>query len=225
MLIYVAGPYSTHGDPDKNVQRAKEMALRLWKAGHAVICPHKNTQDFHKHGLTVDQIIKGDLQMLLRCDAIYMLKDWEKSDGATYEFNYAVEHNIWIYFEPGASCPESYVHVEPESILPHPTEIRCPTQVQAFMSQLSHMYRVHMDKNADYSPANIMGTGELGTVVRLWDKMARLMSLYGFDLELSKPSKYTAPKDAKNESVEDTFADLANYGIIAKLLKDGTWGK
>jgi hypothetical protein len=225
MLIYVAGPYSTHGDPDKNVQKAKEIALQLWKVGHAVICPHKNTQDFHKHGLSVREIMDGDLQMLLRCDAIYMLKDWEKSEGATEEFNYAVEHNLWIFFEPGSEHPEGYEPTYPADVPCHITENRCPIQVEAFMSQLMHMYRVHMDKNADYSPANIMGTGELGTVVRLWDKMARLMSLYGFHLELAKPSEYTAPKDAKNESVEDTFADLANYGIIAKLLKDGTWGK
>jgi hypothetical protein len=60
-------------------------------------------------------------------------------------------------------------------------------------------------------------------VVRLWDKMARLLSLEGFNIEV-KFLGYTGPKAARNESLDDTLIDLANYAIILKLLREGNWG-
>jgi 5'(3')-deoxyribonucleotidase len=105
----------------------------------------------------------------------------------------------------------------------HPTEQRCPRQTHGFRQIVDRLYAVHLDKNADYSPANILGTGEIGGVVRLWDKMARLLSLEGFNIEV-KFLGYTGPKAARNESLDDTLIDLANYAIILKLLREGNWG-
>ena len=105
----------------------------------------------------------------------------------------------------------------------HPTEEKYPEQCAAFKAITSGMYRVHLDKNADYSPYNINATGEIGVITRIWDKVARLMSLSGFDIgtgEYKKPE--TAPL---NESIEDTLLDLANYAIIAKIHREGKWGK
>ena len=31
--------------------------------------------------------------------------------------------------------------------------------------------------------------------------------------------------DAVGESLEDTFKDISVYGIIAQLVRNGTWGK
>ena len=104
----------------------------------------------------------------------------------------------------------------------HPTEIRCPEQCLMFQQIMDQMYKTHLAKNQDYSPYNINATGRVGLVTRLWDKMARLMSLEGFDI---KTGEYTGPKDAVNESVEDTLLDLANYAIIARIHRAGKWGK
>ena len=65
----------------------------------------------------------------------------------------------------------------------HITEQRCPEQVAGFRAVLQDMYQTHLDKNADYSPANILGTGEIGLATRLWDKVVRYMSLLGFKIE------------------------------------------
>ena len=47
-LAYVAGPYrsdSGHGIY-QNIRRAEKVALKLWRLGFSVICPHKNTEHF-----------------------------------------------------------------------------------------------------------------------------------------------------------------------------------
>lgn len=107
----------------------------------------------------------------------------------------------------------------------HIVEEQSPVQAVAFQEVIQKMYRTHLKKNADYSPANILGTGEIGLVTRLWDKMARLMNLAGFRLELKGAGEYTRPKEPKNEPMEDAFLDLSVYGIIAFLLRENKWGR
>ena len=64
-------------------------------------------------------------------------------------------------------------------------------------------------KQADYGPENILTTKHVGLAVRLTDKIARLRNLT------------MENKDPKNESVRDTYMDIAGYGIIGMLLLDG----
>ena len=104
----------------------------------------------------------------------------------------------------------------------HITEAKCPEQVAEFRKIVDEMYYVHLQKNADYSPYNINGTGAVGLATRLWDKAARFMSLSGFDIGTGE---YTAEKEAKNESIEDTLIDMANYAIIALIHRRNKWGK
>lgn len=216
MIVYIAGPYraDTKEDISANIERARDAASSLWAAGHTVICPHMNTA--HMDGVVDDStFLRGDIDILARCDAIYLLKDFAESIGSVGEYNYAQSQDIPIYFEENG----------PESIPLHPTELRCPNQVRRFMEIIMKQYRVHLDKNADYSPANIAGTGFIGVIVRMWDKMARLMNLSGFDIVIHS-SELRAPKDntVKDEAIEDTILDMANYAIIARMNREGTWG-
>ena len=64
-------------------------------------------------------------------------------------------------------------------------------------------------KQADYGPENIMSTGHVGLAVRLTDKVARLRNLT------------LNSKEPKNESLRDTYMDVAGYGIIGMMLMDG----
>ncbi len=208
MLIYTAGPYS--GDIDKNIAHAAEVAKKLWAEGFAVICPHMNTAHFDG-AVTYDQFLSGDLEMVGRCDALYMLEGWQGSKGATIEHEFAKGRGIPIYYEP-------------DPIPFHPTLKRCPVQAEAFLREVMNMYRVHLDKNADYSPANILGTGEIGLVTRIWDKVARLMNLSGFNIQIAS-SSFSQSKQPKHESIEDTLQDLSVYALIGKLLRRGEWGR
>lgn len=99
-IIYVAGPFrgETQWEIEKNVRHAEEKALELWKAGFAVICPHKMTEHFQ--GECPDgAFIEGLLEILSKCDAIYLLKGWMKSEGSRQELKLAKEKGLTIIYE------------------------------------------------------------------------------------------------------------------------------
>jgi hypothetical protein len=95
-IVFISGPY--RGDVNANIEHAKQAAIRLWQVGYAVICPHLNTAHFD--GLCDDAVwLVGDLEILSRCDIIYMLRGWENSSGARDEFQKAILLNIPILQE------------------------------------------------------------------------------------------------------------------------------
>jgi hypothetical protein len=73
---------------------------------------------------------------------------------------------------------------------------------------------VLLKKHEDYGPKNISGSpgGPLnGLRVRMHDKLARINHLMD------------SGATPQNESLEDSFLDLANYAIIAQLVIRGEW--
>lgn len=98
-IIYIAGPYraKTKLGILKNIWRARSVAIQVWKAGFTAICPHLNT--FLFDGLCEDSVwLEGDLVLLRRCDAIYMMDNWKESSGAIGEREYAIEYNIPVVY-------------------------------------------------------------------------------------------------------------------------------
>lgn len=65
-------------------------------------------------------------------------------------------------------------------------------------------------KQQDYGPGNISAFGEFGVVVRMTDKMERLKRLVSSPL-------------VKNEPIDDTYLDMANYAVIATLIRRKLW--
>ena len=101
-VIYVAGKYcgSTEWDMWNNIEHASREARELWLEGWAVICPHKNTAFFGgKGGSHRNLWLVGDLEILKRCDAIFMLEGWKDSEGARAELNLAKELKLEIIHE------------------------------------------------------------------------------------------------------------------------------
>jgi hypothetical protein len=103
-----------------------------------------------------------------------------------------------------------------------------PDEVKSQMEQLSdmitfgraagrhysHAQSVLESKQRDYGPKNISQSpgGPLnGLRVRMWDKLARINHLV---------DNGATPE---NESLKDSFLDLANYAIIAMMVLDGDW--
>lgn len=95
-VVYLAGPYraKTIFGVLWNIRKARRVAIKLWKWGYAVICPHANTALFPHEGKI--NYIKGDLEIILRMreghDYMIMLPGWQKSEGAKAELERA--HNI-----------------------------------------------------------------------------------------------------------------------------------
>lgn len=210
MLLYVAGPYG--GDIDRNIAQAREIAIALWERGHAAICPHLNTAHFEIDcRADYEDYLAGDFNMISRVDGLVMTPDWESSPGAKREKTYAESLGMGVWIWP--DIPDI-----------HLTEKRAPQQCQAFRETVGRMYRTHLSKNADYSPANVLGPGELGLVTRLWDKVTRLMNLSGFNIVIAS-TDFVQVRTPKHEAIEDTYLDMAVYAIIGLLLRAGKWGK
>lgn len=71
--------------------------------------------------------------------------------------------------------------------------------------------KILLEKRRDYGTANIKATGPTGISVRLVDKVHRLYHLL------------STGKEPENESVQDTWTDIINYGLIGKMLRRGDW--
>ena len=78
----------------------------------------------------------------------------------------------------------------------------------------NQLHRLLVKKQGDYGPANIANApgGALnGLRVRIHDKIARINNLVDSE------------KEPSNESLQDSFMDLANYAIIALMVLDDKW--
>jgi len=102
MIVYISGKYSgrTKEEVDANIRESEKVAKELWSAGIVALSPHLNTAHFEIEGVTYDDYIKGDLELLSRCDAILMLKDWMLSEGARKEKEFAKFLGMPIYYYP-----------------------------------------------------------------------------------------------------------------------------
>jgi Domain of unknown function (DUF4406) len=86
-VVYIAGKFrgDTWWEIRSHVFEAEQAALAIWKLGAAALCPHLNTQNFH--GLLPDEVWSdGALELMRRCDAVFLLPNWEDSAGAILEY-------------------------------------------------------------------------------------------------------------------------------------------
>jgi hypothetical protein len=85
---------------------------------------------------------------------------------------------------------------------------------EAVQQKFQNAKSVLLQKHKDYGPTNIANApgGALnGLRVRMHDKMARINHLV------------ESGAQPENESLKDSFLDLANYAIIAMLVLDNEW--
>ncbi len=104
-LLYVAGAYS--GNTTKNIKKAEEVSITLITNGFHCITPHKNTSGYEKYEnekLTYKTWIDMDLDILSRCDAIYVMQNSHNSNGVKKEIDYAKKLNMPIIYEKDYPC-------------------------------------------------------------------------------------------------------------------------
>lgn len=78
---------------------------------------------------------------------------------------------------------------------------------QAYQIVLDDLMKMFLKKHKDYGKGNILSVGELGIAMRVTEKIERIKNL------LMKGGG----KAPANESVEETWTDIAVYAIIAIL--------
>ena len=105
-------------------------------------------------------------------------------------------------------------------------ESEYPLLATEFKQIQKEMYEMFARKHMDYGLNNIALGGDIinneadkkfsltGLCIRLTDKISRLKNL------LANGKNYV-----KGESMEDTFIDIANYGIIGLLVGRNKWKK
>ena len=99
-LLYVAGPYS--GDIEQNIKNAERVSINLIRSGFHVMTPHKNTSGYEQYEdeeITYQTWIDMDLNLLWRCDALYVMKNSEQSIGTQNEIEFALNNGIEIIYE------------------------------------------------------------------------------------------------------------------------------
>lgn len=97
-VIYIAGPYRDNRGEffvRRNIATAEREAVFVWSIGAAALCPHKNSGGLGGAAALPDETwLAGGLELLYRCDAVYMIEGWQASAGSRDEMKFAQAHNI-----------------------------------------------------------------------------------------------------------------------------------
>ena len=103
--------------------------------------------------------------------------------------------------------------------------IRYPKTIKEFETIQKEMLYLFCEKQLDYGPTNIgMGQSKvktkkdvrlslMGLGTRLNDKISRFLNL---TMQDRKPN---------NESIDDTLIDIANYAVMALIVRSKLWGQ
>ena len=84
---------------------------------------------------------------------------------------------------------------------------------EAFTQVNTELLEMFLKKHHDYGKGNILDTKELGIAFRVSDKLSRLKFLLSNN------------KNPQNESIEETWVDIAVYSVIAVLYRRGYFQK
>lgn len=81
---------------------------------------------------------------------------------------------------------------------------------QAFMAICEEMLTTFIQKHKDYGKGNILSIKELGIAFRESEKIERLKNLL-----------MDTSKTPVNESIDDSWLDVAVYAVIAQMYRKG----
>lgn len=91
-IIYISGPMEGVENYEKNFKKAEED---FTEAGYKVV----NPANIDVTGMSREDILDMDLELLRECDAICMLKGWQQSCGANREYGFALAEGMDVMFE------------------------------------------------------------------------------------------------------------------------------
>jgi hypothetical protein len=101
-LVYIAGKYRARTIYGRiiNILKVYRAARKLTKQGYVCIVPHMETALMD--GLQSDEwFLSASIKKLKHCDAIYMLKGWQESDGSCLERLAAQQRGMKVWYEDG----------------------------------------------------------------------------------------------------------------------------
>ena len=101
-----------------------------------------------------------------------------------------------------------------------------PEMTKEFRRLQVQQYELFLHKQHDYGPGNISGGTQLQTKEEIHLSLTGLWFRMNDKIQRLKNLLMSGRKNAvENEPMEDAFLDVANYGIMATIVKNGKWGK
>ena len=97
-LVYIAGPYRAPSpwQVEQNIRAAEDLAVKVHAAGMFAVCPHANSR--HMEGVADDaHFLVGTLELMRRCDAVILTRNWRTSSGALAEVAEATRIGIPVF--------------------------------------------------------------------------------------------------------------------------------
>ena len=98
-LIYIAGPYraKTLWEVECNIRNAELAGIRVARMGAYPVIPHSNTRNYFADEAPAQLWRDGTMELLRRCDAVFMSWGWRRSTGSLAEHAEAVRLNIPVH--------------------------------------------------------------------------------------------------------------------------------
>lgn len=102
-VIYIAGPYRNKNPftVRRNILSSAETAAEVWRMGAVAICPHLNTAlfEYYVPEQPDDLWLRGDIEILKRCDALLTAGEWQRSRGTLAEVEEARAANVPVLYD------------------------------------------------------------------------------------------------------------------------------
>ena len=98
-MVYLSGPISGYSLDERRktfFEKQQEFEALGWLVMNPMANGLPSDSSIHQH-------MRRDIEMLLKCDAIYFMENWLYSVGCKVEFEVAVACGIDIYFEEAHS--------------------------------------------------------------------------------------------------------------------------
>lgn len=96
-IVFISGPITNEPNYKENFKNAKKHLKSL---GYKHIINPVKLQSVLPEKIDYDAFLKIDLAVLAACDVIYLLNNWDRSNGASTEMKFAQDNGLEILFEP-----------------------------------------------------------------------------------------------------------------------------
>ena len=110
LKIYIAGPM--RGVPGFNYPAFNIWARSLRRMGLHVENPAEigkafgTPEQINENPALLKMVMDADIRALTKCDAVFVLNGWERSEGARKELAIALFAGLDIIFEPSTTRPQ-----------------------------------------------------------------------------------------------------------------------
>ena len=97
MKIYISGAITNNPDYKEDFERAEDYLQREYPSADIINPALVNS--FLPKSTTYEEYMKMSFCMLDMCEAIFMMRGWEKSCGANRELGYAIAKKKTVFYE------------------------------------------------------------------------------------------------------------------------------